>query len=144
MTPELIRSDRLYDGVPYHYAAIGAGVQLVFTAGACPLDRQGSVVSGDAAAQARQTLANLQTALEAAGCKMGRRDQDDCLRRVIPTRGSGCGLGRIRARLRDPRPAEHLARRHNAWIPGQLVEIEAIAMRDTVAPPHPQQSGPSA
>jgi enamine deaminase RidA (YjgF/YER057c/UK114 family) len=42
--------------------------RLVFTAGACPLDQDGAVVSpGDVAAQAQQVMANLAVALGAAG-----------------------------------------------------------------------------
>ncbi len=45
---------------------------VVFTAGACPLDDAGQVVApGDIAAQARQALANLRVALEEAGCGLG-------------------------------------------------------------------------
>lgn len=66
MAVELVRSDRLFPGVPYAYAAKAHG--LVFTAGACPLDEQGVVVApGDVAAQMRQALGNLRTALEDAG-----------------------------------------------------------------------------
>ena len=54
---------------PYAYAAtVDASARLVFTAGACPLDREGSIVApGDHAGQARQVMTNLMTALGAAG-----------------------------------------------------------------------------
>ena len=69
MVVRLIRSNRLYQGVPYAYAATAPPASLVFTAGACPLDDSGQVVApGDIAAQARQTLTNLRVALEECGC----------------------------------------------------------------------------
>jgi enamine deaminase RidA (YjgF/YER057c/UK114 family) len=69
MVVRLIRSDRLYQGVPYAYAATTPLTRLVFTAGACPLDESGQVVApGDVAAQARQAVANLRVALEECGC----------------------------------------------------------------------------
>jgi len=68
MTVPLIRAERLYDGVPYAYAAIARPGDLVFTAGACPLDTGGLVVApGDVGLQARQAVANLAEALRAAG-----------------------------------------------------------------------------
>lgn len=69
MTVELLRAPRLADDVPYAYASrVGP---LVFTAGACPLDGSGGIVCpGDVAGQARQVMANLVTALDAAGCTL--------------------------------------------------------------------------
>ncbi len=65
---ELVRSTALSEVVPYAYAAVTAPGRLVFTAGACPLDHDGAVVSpGDVAAQAEQVMANLAVALGAAG-----------------------------------------------------------------------------
>ncbi|WP_370941921.1 RidA family protein [Amycolatopsis sp. cg5] len=69
---QLIRSASLTDRAPYAYAAVASDVrQLVFTAGACPLDEHGETVApGDIAAQAEQVMANLKTALEAAGASL--------------------------------------------------------------------------
>ena len=68
MTVRLVRSDRLYAGVPYAYASVGDSAALVFTAGACPLSPDGEVIGpGDVRAQARQAVANLAEALAAAG-----------------------------------------------------------------------------
>jgi enamine deaminase RidA (YjgF/YER057c/UK114 family) len=66
---ELIRSDELTGAVPYAYAAVAGGT--VFTAGACPLDRDENVVAvGDVAGQAEQVMANLVAALRAAGAEL--------------------------------------------------------------------------
>jgi enamine deaminase RidA (YjgF/YER057c/UK114 family) len=71
MTVNLVRADRLFAGAPYAYAATVDGGRLVFTAGACPLDRDGHVVGpGDVPTQMRQALANLETALAAAGASL--------------------------------------------------------------------------
>jgi enamine deaminase RidA (YjgF/YER057c/UK114 family) len=68
MTVKLVRSDSLFQGVPYAYSAIAPPGSLVFTAGACPLDDNGQVVgAGDVRAQASLTVANLRVALAEAG-----------------------------------------------------------------------------
>ena len=68
---ELVRSSSLAGSVPYAYAAVTPPGRTVWTAGACPLDEQGTVVApGDVAAQARQVMANLVVALDAAGARL--------------------------------------------------------------------------
>jgi len=130
MTTELIRSDRLYDGVPYAYAAVAAPGALVFTAGACPLGPGGEIVApGDVAGQARQAVANLADALAAAGAALG-----DVLKTTIfvasPDRGDLVAAWEvIRAAFGDhDAPSTLLGVTTLGW-PGQLVEIEAIAIR---------------
>ncbi|PWU53698.1 enamine deaminase RidA [Micromonospora globispora] len=68
-TVRLIRAPQLSDVAEYAYAAgVTPPARLIFTAGACPLDAEGRTVApGDPAAQARQVMANLATALAAAG-----------------------------------------------------------------------------
>src|SRR6185312_354539 len=57
---------QLWNGAPYEYSRIGRG--LVFAAGACPLDEDGTVVGpGDREAQAARTVENLLAALAEAG-----------------------------------------------------------------------------
>jgi enamine deaminase RidA (YjgF/YER057c/UK114 family) len=64
----LIRSAELFPGAPYAYAAVTPPGTLIFTAGACPIDQQGKVVApGDHVKQAELAVANLRTALRAAG-----------------------------------------------------------------------------
>ena len=46
-TVELVRSTALTDTVPYAHAAAAPPGRLVFTAGACPLDHDGAIVSPD-------------------------------------------------------------------------------------------------
>src|SRR5256885_2323520 len=45
MTVQLVRPARLFPGVPYAYAARAHQPDLIFTAGACPLDEQGQVIA---------------------------------------------------------------------------------------------------
>ncbi|SCG76749.1 Enamine deaminase RidA, house cleaning of reactive enamine intermediates, YjgF/YER057c/UK114 family [Micromonospora echinaurantiaca] len=68
----LIRVPTLSDVAEYAYAAtVEPPARLVFTAGACPLDADGRTVApGDHAAQARQVMTNLETALAAAGARL--------------------------------------------------------------------------
>lgn len=69
----LVRSTQLSDRAPYAYAAMAEHPsRWVFTAGACPLDEHGvTVAPGDVAGQAEQVMANLRTALAAAGAAFG-------------------------------------------------------------------------
>lgn len=68
MPVELIRPASLTGAVPYAYAARVPGHDLVFTAGACPLDEQGEVGPvGDRVGQATRVMDNLRAALAAAG-----------------------------------------------------------------------------
>ncbi|WP_062428301.1 RidA family protein [Herbidospora daliensis] len=75
----LIRSASLSDVAQYAYAATApAGSRLIFLAGACPLNDDGSTAApGDYAAQAAKAIENMQTALADAGAS---------LRDVISTR----------------------------------------------------------
>ncbi|MEV3858237.1 RidA family protein [Streptomyces sp. NPDC050095] len=75
----LIRSAALSDVAEYAYAATApAEARLVFLAGACPLEKDGSTAAaGDYAGQAAKCVENLRTALDAAGAD---------LRDVISTR----------------------------------------------------------
>ncbi|MEV4544984.1 RidA family protein [Micromonospora echinaurantiaca] len=68
----LIHVPTLSDVAEYAYAAtVEPPARLVFTAGACPLDADGRTVApGDHAAQARQVMTNLETALAAAGARL--------------------------------------------------------------------------
>lgn len=68
----LIRSAALSDVAEYAYAAtVPSGVRLVFTAGACPLNADGTTAAvGDYAGQAAVCVANLRTALAEAGAEL--------------------------------------------------------------------------
>jgi len=129
MPPKLVRSTRLFSGTPYAYAATAPGTGLVITAGACPLDEQGRVVSpGDIAAQTRKALDNLRIALEESGSSMrdvlkttvfvASSDRHDL---VAAWDGVAVGFG-------DYDPPSTLLGVTVLGYPDQLVEIEAIAV----------------
>ncbi|MFE9723670.1 RidA family protein [Streptomyces sp. NPDC005794] len=65
----LIRSTALSDVAEYAYAATApADARLIFLAGACPLNEDGTTAAvGDYAGQAAKALENMKTALAAAG-----------------------------------------------------------------------------
>ncbi|MGV9989400.1 RidA family protein [Streptomyces sp. NPDC003374] len=68
----LIRSAALSDVAEYAYAATApAEARLVFLAGACPLNDDGSTAAvGEYAGQARKAVENMRTALAAAGASL--------------------------------------------------------------------------
>lgn len=68
----LIRAAALSDAVEYAYAATAqAGSRLIFLAGACPLNHDGTTAGvGDYAAQAAKSIENLRLALDAAGADL--------------------------------------------------------------------------
>ncbi|WP_193105762.1 RidA family protein [Brachybacterium sp. FME24] len=69
MPATLIRSAALSDVAQYAYAATApANARLIFLAGSCPLNADGSTHgAGDYAAQAEKCLENMSTALADAG-----------------------------------------------------------------------------
>jgi enamine deaminase RidA (YjgF/YER057c/UK114 family) len=115
---------QLWDGAPYEYSRSADG--LVFTAGACPLDADGTVVGpGDLRAQAEQVVDNLFAALADGGV-----EPDSLLKTTIyvaTTERSDlvevweAVAGRLR---RAPSTLVGVA---VLGYPGQLVEIEAVA-----------------
>ena len=68
----LIRSSALAARAQYAYAATApANARLIFLAGSCPLDADGTTVGvGDYAAQTRKCLENMREALVAAGAEI--------------------------------------------------------------------------
>ncbi|UNO38546.1 Rid family hydrolase [Streptomyces sp. MST-110588] len=68
----LIRSDSLSDIAEYAYAATApADSRLIFLAGACPLNKDGSTAAvGDYAGQAAKAVDNMRTALAASGASL--------------------------------------------------------------------------
>ena len=128
MPVELIRADALYPEAPYAYAAIAEPGRLIFTAGACPIDGNGDVVGADYQAQARHAMANLVTALAAAGASL-----TDVVKTTVyvasADRGDLYGVWQVvRAAFGDhDAPSTLLGVTVLGWT-GQLVEIEAVAV----------------
>jgi enamine deaminase RidA (YjgF/YER057c/UK114 family) len=118
----------LYPDAPYEYSAEAHG--LVFTAGACPLDEEGKVVApGDYELQGELAAANLLAALAERGL-----GADALLRTTIYVVGQERGdLVRVWDVV-----SEQLGRAPSTLLgvsllgyPDQLVEIEAIAARES-------------
>jgi enamine deaminase RidA (YjgF/YER057c/UK114 family) len=129
MSAQLVRSARLYPGAPYACAAKTNQPELIFTAGACPLDAQGEVIApGDARAQMRQALGNLRTALEESGAGIG----DVLKTTVYVASGDRADLVAAWTEVADffgehDAPSTLLGVAVLGY-PGQLVEIEAVAV----------------
>ena len=142
---ELVRPPGLTGTVPYAYAAVTDPGRMVFTAGACPLDADGGVVAvGDLAGQARQVMANLTTALEAAGAGLG-----DVLRTTVYVATAErsdlvAAWDVVRAAFGDHDAPSTLVGVTVLGHPDQLVEVEAVAVRDSWEEPAPPHDGPGA
>jgi enamine deaminase RidA (YjgF/YER057c/UK114 family) len=128
MPAAFFRSSQLFPGVPYAYAAAAPGTGVIFTAGACPLDKQGRVVApGDIAGQMRQAVSNLLVTLEESGA--GLSD-------VLKTTVYVCSARRedlvtawnvVAAAFGDHDAPSTLLGVAALGYEGQLVEIEAVA-----------------
>jgi enamine deaminase RidA (YjgF/YER057c/UK114 family) len=129
---ELIRPTDLAARVPYAYAATTRGRPLlVFTAGACPLDGSGSTTGvGDVEAQAEQAIANLRTALHAAGARFA----DVVKATVYVVSGNRSDLviawDVVRRHFGAHDPPATLLGVSALGYPDQLVEVEAVAALD--------------
>jgi enamine deaminase RidA (YjgF/YER057c/UK114 family) len=102
---------------------------VIFTAGACPLDDQGEVVApGDIAAQARQALGNLRVALQECGATFR-----DVLKTTVYVASNSredlvqawCEVAEAFGEHDAPSTLLGVA---VLGYPGQLVEIEAVAV----------------
>ncbi|MGS2613238.1 RidA family protein [Micromonospora sp. LZ34] len=129
MTTHLIHVPALSDVAEYAYAAtVEPPARLVFTAGACPLDPDGRTVApGDHAAQARQVMANLETALAAAGARL----TDVVKTTVYVASGRQADLVTVwevvRDHFGDHDPPSTLLGVAVLGYADQLVEVEAVA-----------------
>jgi enamine deaminase RidA (YjgF/YER057c/UK114 family) len=126
---ELIRSSVLSDVAEYAYAAVvQPGVRLVFLAGACPLNEDGTTAGvGDCAAQAAKAVENLVAALDAAGATLG----DVVSTRVLVASSDRADLvaawGVVRDAFGDHDVPSTLLGVTVLGYDDQLVEIEAVA-----------------
>ncbi|MQA32406.1 RidA family protein [Modestobacter roseus] len=139
---ELVRLPDLA-AVPYAYAAVTDPGRMVVTAGACPLDADGAVVAeGDVAGQARQVMANLVATLTAAGAAL-----TDVLKTTVYVATTDrADLDRawdvVRAAFGEHDAPSTLVGVTVLGYPGQLVEVEALAVRDSWQEPGPPDDVP--
>jgi enamine deaminase RidA (YjgF/YER057c/UK114 family) len=125
----LIRSSTLSDVAEYAYAATApADARLIFLAGACPLNEDGSTAAvGDVAGQAAKAVENMRTALAAAGATI-----DDVIStRVLVASVAQADLVTAWEVVRDAFGGHDVPSTLMGvtvlGYAGQLVEIEAIA-----------------
>jgi enamine deaminase RidA (YjgF/YER057c/UK114 family) len=129
MPARLVRASGLYPDTGYAYAAVAPPGSLVFAAGACPIDEAGEVVGGsDYAAQARQMMANLASALAAAGAGL-----DDVLKTTVYVASADTGdllavWNVVHEAFGEHEPPSTLLGVAVLGYTGQLTEIEAVAL----------------
>jgi enamine deaminase RidA (YjgF/YER057c/UK114 family) len=119
-----------YEGladVPYEYAAVARSGATLFTAGACPLDEDGSVVAPhDHRGQAERAVDNLLAVLDRHGAGPA-----DLVKTTVFVVGSHEDLvavwNAVAARLAPHRPPSTLLGVAVLGYRDQLVEIEAVA-----------------
>lgn len=125
----LVRSDALSDAAEYAYAAmVESSARLIFLAGSCPLERDGSTAGiGDYAAQAEKCVENLTEALRAAGATI----QDVVSTRVLVASSTQADLVAawevVRDAFGDHDVPSTLMGVTVLGYDDQLVEIEAVA-----------------
>jgi len=101
----------------------------VFAAGACPLDEAGEVVApGDYEEQARVALANLETALRAAGSGLDRVLRSTVYVTSAEREHLVHVWSVVEAGFAPARPPSTLLGVAALGYEGQLVEIEAVAL----------------
>jgi enamine deaminase RidA (YjgF/YER057c/UK114 family) len=125
----LVRSAALSDVAQYAYAAtVESGARLIFLAGACPLEQDGSTAAvGDYAGQAAKCIETLTEALRAAGATI----EDVVSTRVLVASSRQPDLGAAWAVVRDAFGQHDVpSTLLGVTVLGyddQLVEIEAVA-----------------
>ena len=107
------------------YSPVIVSGDLVYTAGQVALDENGAVVAGGVEAQVRQTLANLRSCLEAAGCALGDVVKINVYLTDLANFDAFNAV--YREHFVEPYPARTTVQAGLA--PGLLVEIEAVARR---------------
>ena len=141
---ELVRPSVLAGTAPCAYAAVTDPGRMVFTAGASPLDAHGATVAvGDVAGQTEQVMDNLVAALEGAGA-----DLTDVLKTTVyvattDRRDLVAARDVVRARFGEHDAPSTLVGVTVLGNPDQLVEVEAVAVRDSWQEPAPPHDGPT-
>jgi enamine deaminase RidA (YjgF/YER057c/UK114 family) len=125
---ELLRPAGLVQSPAFsHVAVIPPGATQIHIGGQNGVDGEGRLVGTDVVAQVEQTMANLQTALEAAGAAMA----DLVSLTVLLVEGADLLAG-YRAAARqlatgDRAPLVTAAIVRGLGVPGALVEVSAVA-----------------
>ncbi len=135
---EFVRPPTLTGAVPYAYAAVTDPGRIIFTAGACPLDAEGATVApGDVPGQARQVMDNLVHALAGAGAGLTDVLKTTVFVATSDRRDLVAAWEVVRAAFGDHDAPSTLVGVTVLGYPDQLVEVEAVAVRDTWREPGP-------
>ena len=113
----------------FSHAVAVTGSRMVFLAGQVGMDRTGTVVSGGVVAQFERALANLLTALAAAGGRPG--DLVSLTIYIVDLadyQAHGKEIGAVWRRLAGTEyPATAAVGVTRLWDPGALVELQGVA-----------------
>jgi enamine deaminase RidA (YjgF/YER057c/UK114 family) len=125
---ELLRPDGLVQSPAFsHVAVLPPNATQILIGGQNGVDRDGRLVGDDIVAQVEQTMANLSTALEAAGATT----TDLVSLTVLLVEGADIGAGYAAAARRlpvgDGAPLVTAAIVSALGVPGALVEVAAVA-----------------
>ena len=126
---ELVRSSNLAGSVPYAYAAVTPAGRTVWTAGACPLDEQGTVV-----APGRRRVAGAPGDGQPGGrARRRRRAAADVARSTVYVASADrsdlvAAWDVVRAAFGDHDAPSTLLGVAVLGYPDQLVEVEAVAV----------------
>ncbi|MBI3964144.1 MAG: RidA family protein [Chloroflexi bacterium] len=114
---------------PFVAVTEGVGRRLIFVSGQISVDASGQVVGvGDAGAQTRQVLENMQTALAAAGATL---DDVTKVTVFVTNMADRAAIAKVREEyFTSPHPASTLVQVSALTRPEYLVEIEAFAVVD--------------
>ena len=132
MTIDAVNPDGLARPSGFSHAVVTTGGRLVFLAGQTALDASGSVVGADVVAQFEQALANLLTALRAAG---GRAEHLTSLTiyatDLADYRRHAREMGAVWRRLAGSRyPAMAAVGVSRLWEAAAVVEVQGFAVID--------------
>jgi enamine deaminase RidA (YjgF/YER057c/UK114 family) len=142
---EFVRPPTLTGSAPYAYAAVTDPGRMVFTAGACPLDADGATVPlGDVAGQARQVMDNLVAALAGAGAELTDVLKTTVFVATSDRRDLVAAWDVVRAAFGEHDAPSTLVGVTVLGYRDQLVEVEAVAVRDSWREPAPPHDGPAA
>ena len=130
MTIEPVNPPDLPKPSGFSHAVVTSGGRLIFLAGQTALDNTGSIVGDNVVAQFEQALANLLTALRAAG---GGPEHLTSLTIYVTDlagyRASGREVGAVWRRLAGPRyPAMAAVEVSGLWDTAAMVEVQGFAV----------------
>jgi enamine deaminase RidA (YjgF/YER057c/UK114 family) len=141
---EFVRPPTLAGTAPYAYAAVTDPGRMVFTAGARPLDDDGATVAvGDVAGQAQRVMHNLGVALAGAGATLTDVLKTTVFVATSDRRDLLAAWDVVRAAFGDHDAPSTLVGVTVLGYPDQLVEVEAVAVRDSWQEPAPPHDGPT-